>query len=414
LIPVNLENDKALHKNLIKGGAGMDKDKSLEASLEEIESLQNELKKIREDIDQSYYRIPKKEFETITVKNITQEVSEQVNKRINIWRNILATVFPSLLIVLSILGYKEWGSFKEQLNKNKEELSRTFEKNQTSLQEKIQIGLAGGSAELREGINKHQDRSDAFVKNELDQITRISEEKARSAAAKETRQQIESIRNDIRFAQKTVLRTELNGLRKTSDKKVALIRLEPLLKKAIEIDDPELVSEFLDEMFSLSVSTSQYENLDKLNSDYKKYAPYYTSTTWANIAIADMFLYEEKNAAIYKQRAIDAYKKALEVLPDYGTPYAVRLIIHMIDYERQKNVGIKEQEKQGAYQLLESINSGRIFITSYEAYNYLRQIRNIPAVKPYIAMLHDTSPEQMALMEKRYEDYKILQEQKKE
>jgi len=229
------------------------------------------------------------------------------------------------------------------------------------------------------------------------------------------RNTIGRIENSVQSAENAAksvgLRNKLNDLKRDVNVKTvsfaeACLSTKPFIEDAIKLEDKTLVNQILDEFFGWSLLAGKYEELDKLRVKYEKDFDFLPES-WANIAIADMNLYEENNAPIYKRRAISAHEKSLEALPDYGVPYTVRLMIHMIDYVREKDPEAKEIEKREAMKLINTINSGRVLITSYETYNYLLRIekKQSKVFGKYIEKLIEIFPEPMNLMAKRHDAY---------
>ena len=77
--------------------------------------------------------------------------------------------------------------------------------------------------------------------------------------------------------------------------------------------------------------------MDKLATKYEKDFEFLEST-WANIGIADVNLYKTYAADIYKNRALNALNKSLSIKPNYGIPYAVKMLLYMVEYQRTKEL----------------------------------------------------------------------------
>jgi tetratricopeptide (TPR) repeat protein len=389
----SLEGKLTTHKE--KEEQFMEEHKKPEELLAEVEKLNEEIKRVREDIDQSYYRIPKKEFESITIKNITQEVMEQMTKKVNFWRNIVGLV----VIVLSLIGFKQFSDLKG-------ELKDVIKTQLSPIESEIDKTLGKKIEKYSETADKERDSIRKTLEEELRRINASSEEKARTASAQQVKIEIEKLKSDIQLTQKTYLGNELNTLKTNIEASrnydQGINKLRPLLQKAMEIKDRETVSDYLDWLFRWTFLKGSYEDLDKLRVEYEKDYDF-TPETWANIAIAAMFLFEENNSSVYKKRAIEAYEKALEKRPDYGLPHAVRLIIYMIAYERQGDPKVKEIEVNNAKKILNGITSGSRYITSHEAYEYLDKNRKDKAIGYYIDMLFENFPELMKELHARHE-----------
>lgn len=378
--------------------------KHTQEAIQEIEKLQDELDRLKKEIDQSYYSIPKKEFESITVTKITSAVTDQMNKRLNTVRNWLGVI----LVLLSFFGISQWPKLKE------------------SIQNSIEQDIKNVELQLNASIQQRLDQIEGMIENTLGplrenqiEIREKLDEKLRRfsisidetilAAKQATDSALKSVRADIQFSQKIFLKAELKELKnevnaRTLGYEIALIKLDPLLRQVIQLDDKELTNEFLDMLFRLTFQLDRYEELDKLRVQYEKDFDF-KPETWANIAIGDMFLYEESYALNYKARALAAYEKSLERLPNYGVAYAVRLIIHMIDYVRQSQESVKKMELSEAQQLLQIVNGGSRQITAYEAFNYLQRLENDYAIGKFINMLFINFPEEMKTMSDRHQQW---------
>ena len=168
------------------------------------------------------------------------------------------------------------------------------------------------------------------------------------------------------------------------------------------IDDKELAARVLDEIFRFTFNSSEYGEMYTLRVRYEKDYDFMPSS-WANITISEMILYEESGSSFYRDGAVSAYEKAMASLPDYGLPHAAKLMIHMIDYIRKEEIEVKESEKNKAKRLLETINTGRT-ITAYETYNYLLELENSEVFQKYVTKLLELFPDQMSVMANRYQE----------
>ena len=69
----------------------------------EMERMQKALFALQRDIEESYYRIPKQEFETSMTNNISNKVTGEMNRRISSMRNWVGV----FLLVLSFFGISQ-------------------------------------------------------------------------------------------------------------------------------------------------------------------------------------------------------------------------------------------------------------------------------------------------------------------
>lgn len=389
----------------------MEEKESTEDTLKEIGKLQEEIKRLREDIDESYYRVPKQEFENITVQKITHEVVDQVNKKINSLRNWVGIA----LLILSFFGFTQWSNltegFQEDIKIIKTEINSSIDNKFSAKMNEIDDKLE----KTLNFIDKDRDKLRESLDKELMRISRNIDDivSERIAAKQVMERQIKLVRDDVQSSRKFTLKSQLNALRSDirSGKlsyKDALVMLNPWLQEVLGLNDKELANDFLDELFRLTYQMTLYEELDRLRVKYEKDFDF-KETVWANITIGDMILYEESFSPIYKERALSAYKNALEQSPSYGLPHAVRLLIHMIDYKREKDQVAKESEKSEARNLINIVNSGSHPLTAYEAYAYLHAAIGTK-LDIYAKMLFENFVEDLELMRERYEEYKILLE----
>ncbi len=337
---------------------------------EEIEKLREEISKLSVDIDESYYRIPKEEFENITVKNISQDISDQSNKRISVMRNWILFV----LVILSFLGYKTIPSFFTEFSEDlKQNIDKRFKKQLSDYKSEIEKKFDDEAGERVLVTKKMMLATDIrLLKNNIDNLR---------------------------------LKNNIDSLRRGYEHGITEIKKR--LDEVIETKDKKLISDYLGNLFSWTFASNQWADMNKLAVKYENICDF-TARMWADIAIADMALYEEMYTPYYKERAIDASAKALKKLPDYGTPHAVRLIINMIDYKRKSDENEKEAAKNKAFKLIEQIKGARRAITAKETYDYLERIRTDKYLKEFIDMLFELLPEpmeQMKLKKLEYETY---------
>ena len=169
-------------------------------------------------------------------------------------------------------------------------------------------------------------------------------------------------------------------------------------EQAQEIEDEALIVKFLDYLIYLN---SRVLDREETTSLVKKYAKDFMlpTTSWGNIAIANMELYEQIGAKKYKEDSIKACEHALDQSPGYGTAQAVKLIICAIDYERGKQAKEKESSKMQIVEILKEVNSGSFPISSDETCKYLHSMGG--TYKKYVDSLLEIASEQMKEMEER-------------
>ena len=369
---------------------------------QELNKIQEEIQRLRGDIEDSYYRVPKEQFEQVTVNKISKEVSDQINKKITSWRNWIGAIF----LVLSFLGISQGSKlisdFKEdmkqgldiELNSRISELSDDFDR-------KMDKALAS-IENLKEELEEEQASVMNKVSSELDGKVNESTERI-------TQSKLEKINQDMESVQKTAIRAEYNLLKNDVDKRIvtygeAIEAARPLLESAIDSDYKDLVSVILDGIIAWTFNLTKYEELDKIRRDYGN-TYNLSEVSWANIAIADMILYVESNSPIYKKRCREVIELSLEELPSYGVPHAISLILFMVEYDRSSAQQQKSEIFRSVLNLFQSLKQASRGITTYECYNYLKSNQGFSTIQNYINQLYELFPKEMRDMELTYNQY---------
>ncbi|MCG8313869.1 MAG: hypothetical protein MI976_11680 [Pseudomonadales bacterium] len=361
----------------------------------EISRLTQEIQKLKHEIDSSYYRIPKQEFENITVQNITHQVSERINKKFT----TISSVFGGIVVLLSFFGITQLDRVFQF------EVSQAQQRLESDLESKIRSELAILDREM-----DAQMRSVTLLKDEIDQKLDQQLLTAQSLVLEKLNEETEKRQKQLNQAQSIMYRAKLDAITSQLDKSYqdnrtkhqqALEALTPLLEEVTELNDTRLVSEYLDALFRWNFNLGNYEVMDKDRKTYEQRFEL-TALTWANIAIADMFLYEESGSPIQLRRAREASTKALDQLPSYGVPLAVNLILHTINIERAKDNTEKQVETEQAKEILRQLNSGSHLITSYEAYHYLKKLELDQVAQKYVATLNKTFATEVTILHERY------------
>ncbi|MDE1461167.1 hypothetical protein [Spartinivicinus poritis] len=371
-------------------------EESDEETKQDVERLKEEVSKLIDDIDHSYYRIPKEEFESITVSKITKDVSDQLHGRISTWRNWIGIT----IVVLSFFGINQ---IPKLITEVKEDIKKEVEENMDDYIKKSIQPLEDRLSYKLDTLNEQYKALHRAQENIFPKVISTVQETAKTATNKE----FENIKSQLLSLQKSALEIEVEKILKNIKAKkisysTAAKQFKSLVNRALETKDKHFFPKFLDSYVKVLVNAERWLEVHKLQTEFEKdfNFSYYT---WVNIAIADMSLYEKSHSPLYKERAVYAYHQALNLLPDYGTPYAVRLILHMIDYNRSNNNNVKENEKAAALKLINNINAGRDVITSYETYNYLNRMKSDRYLKEFILSLEGLFPNEMIIMKSRYQ-----------
>ncbi len=213
-----------------------------------------------------------------------------------------------------------------------------------------------------------------------------------------------------RFMKRVALQFQLKEIKNNTDKgNYKLEEAKTLVHEAMETEDKGLLKECLDELFGITLLLGKYEFMEELRREHENESELFKPRTFANIAIANMYLYGESKNESSKTIALGACQKALEKVPSYGEPQAVKLVIYMIDYNKQKDNSAKLELKENALQLLEDIvtdiKTSTQKRTVYETYTALVRHESNTILNDYVSMLFLHYPQQMQEMEDIYLAY---------
>lgn len=241
------------------------------------DSLKNKVdtleKKLSED---NYTRIPKKDFDNILAVKVNEQVSNELQGIIK-WISVIAGL---ITLILSFLAKYYFNDL-------------------------IRKELASASAKLEENIKISID------KRLVDTVGVIWEDGASNLIrkAKELNYQDESIINSISH----FLETENLKL----DEEVKLNLIAALVK-----------------CYFYSQKKDKIERLIQIINKYENEKIKLRPETYADAAIVFCDNYEFYGTANYLTAAISYCDKSISTLPDYGTPYAVKFEVFMINFKK--------------------------------------------------------------------------------
>lgn len=156
----------------------------------------------------------------------------------------------------------------------------------------------------------------------------------------------------------------------SNPKQLTLKDATDILDNAIESNNKDTITQVYDRLNILYFNAKQYDLMETIKDNYKDKLQIPT-TSWANLAIANMNNYSKTIDVKYKIKAEDEIDEALKLLPDYGVPYALRLYLLLIDYHNLPKDDalinpIKDKIKIILSQIIASPK-----VTINEAYNYI-------------------------------------------
>jgi hypothetical protein len=301
--------------------------------------------------DTTIYQIKKDDFENL----VSDDVQSQLNKITSEVFKWLSVVISSVLAILAFFGIKELNrSINDKINiAVKDRVEKEYlqiKKVQGSFKEEIE--------ETIKNVRQKAEKEQGFFMNAL------------------------ALKIEIDDALEHVSRDTMNYSMRVNSFKQKLSNLYA--------EDEELKKSLLEKVFLYVYNSGMYNDMNKLKDEYKdRYQ--FNYITWANIAIANMNLYEFYNSEINKQYAFDACKKALELLPGYGDAYAVMLVIYAIDLERKTKL-----KREDVVNLFREINLGSDNTPGRETCGYLNRLTG--RWSEYVEVLKKEFPEETGLM----------------
>lgn len=301
--------------------------------------------------DTTVYRINKDDFEQI----VNEDVQNQLNRITSEVFKWLSVVISSVLAILAFFGIKELNrSINEKIGVAvKDRVEQEYQKIKG-----VQGDFEGKIEDIIKSVKMKAEKEQGFFMNAL------------------------ALKIEIDDALDRVSRDPGNYQLKLNNFRQKLANLN--------LEDDELKKSLLEKVFLFVYKSGMDNDMNKLRDEYKdKFR--FNYITWANIAIANMNMYESYNAEVNRKYAFEACEKALELLPGYGDAYAVMLVIYAIDLSRKAK--IKRDEVTDLYQ---EINYGSDSTPARETCNYLNRLTG--RWIEYVDFLHTEFPDEMKLM----------------
>ncbi len=213
-------------------------------------------------------------------------------------------------------------------------------------------------------------------------------EQAKKQSAFNIRFEIKEIEDDIH--------------RKNDDYEQALEKIARIKNDALNTKDEYLIQRYVDVYTRFAFSALKYELLDEISTEFEKEGYKFSYITWANIAIANFYLYAESKKDVSKQKSFEACKRALDIKPNYGEIPAIELLNNMITYDLNLSKESRDSALENSAKTFKALNSG-ILSTQYMAYTRLTSQDSV--VSYYTNILKTNFPQEFKYLEDRYYDY---------
>lgn len=147
-----------------------------------------------------------------------------------------------------------------------------------------------------------------------------------------------------------------------------------ILDKALKAEDPKLISQVYDRISFLSF-TQDGELIESIYEKYKdkiELTPY----TWADLAVVNMNRYSAQLRNAYKEKAEQYLENAIKIDETYGTAYALKLYLRVIELNNLSSGSPRIAELQKDIKALFKQLADLGKLSSQQAYNYFMQNEN--------------------------------------
>jgi len=205
-----------------------------------------------------------------------------------------------------------------------------------------------------------------------------------------------------------ILESKLEKIKMNTDRTEVLKELDPLFPEALLTGEKSLMGKYMDELIRVNFDLGKNDELAKLVQEHENRCPI-SEESWANVGIANMDLYFKSASPEYRDMAIKASDNSLKVLPSYGEPLAVKLLVYIFGYVKTGDTNKKDELKKNCREIIEQLNAGEDTITAKEAYNYIFK-KTGPLYLPYIEELLELFPAEMELMKRRHDFSEYVKE----
>lgn len=369
-----------------------------------LEDQINQLKKLIED---SYYRIPKDDFEVVTRQKITQEVTDLLGKKITSWRNWAALIIGAL----SFFGFSQVSSILNKMEdknvKHLDELNRQIELQiSAALDSKlndINLSLRNSTKDQIERIDAQASLQSSLVQSKLNLI---NHEMAK-VATEQTRDELSLIKDDLQMAFRVSLRSDLHSIMQDYNNRrykiyEALNLMERTVETAMRLGETTTAAFGLEQMIYIVFVDAQYEKVVDLYNKYKhnNLNLDFTETGLKNVCLSNLLLYEEIYSPVYRQNVIETYTETLKKRPDHSHAHTMRIVLHVIDYERSVNTNERENALTGLRQYVKGVASSSDSGFVAEVVDYLDALSDV-GLSNYVNNLYALIPDEMEALNRK-------------
>ncbi|WP_299550426.1 hypothetical protein [Seonamhaeicola sp.] len=354
--------------------------------------LRSDLKnQIEEIIDDSYIRIPKKDFDTMIENRLSNLVNSKINALIGITVGLI-----TLLSLFSIFQFNKSRVSNEKLIEAQVNIAakESILDIQSFYKDNIESKLAEIEKRLTQNI-------DLLKKDNESSLTQIHEqiEKAKTQVKKAedylTNLEIESLTNLIITEKKYQLPEDLN-------------RAQNILNDIEASENKFQIPTVVNLLSYIYYDQKQYNEVNDLISTYEKDFKL-KSNTYINGALTALNDYHNYNSLNQRHKCIEYLDKSLELTQGYGEALGLKLEVYMMDFLRADDDAVKQASKSSALKVIDGILHSENRAPSYETLSRLERDAQNASYNKYVITLFTEFPEKMdALLKEANEAADLL------
>lgn len=360
----------------------------------EPDSLPAIIKKLLQDvIEDSYTRIPKKEFES----NIQAQVIEKVDAKVDREFGRIINVGLGVIGLLTLVSGAIFFSAKSMMqNMVKEQAETKFK-------------------ELQEQIEKENKRDidHIFLSLYKDKFEEKMEEyrKIVDTQLKEVMEDVDEMKKGMAAPREESVFTKLEKLKQEIDTKTysdqTFYSLKELLEDAEAKKDFGMMSTIIGELSLASYYMKKEFEMDQIVTKYSQIPGInIKETVFLNLASGYFYYYNDTGNTADREKCLEYISKSLKKLGDYGEALGLKLELAMLDYEKSKNNEEKGKFLGEAKEVIEKIKQSKI--SAFETINRFERVKVNPVENSFISLLDEFFPDDMKAIKELADTYKIL------
>lgn len=178
--------------------------------------------------------------------------------------------------------------------------------------------------------------------------------------------------------------------------------IEKIIKNFEKKDEQILYGQIIIALYNIR----DYNLINELTDLYDKEIDM-TYSTWTDVALANMNLYNSDRNKEYYKRMNDSIANARKIISDYGVTYAIELYFELIDLafaNQTKDEKLKSRAEENIQSILDELKSKQD-VAAFEAINYMNKNEGIPKWMDYNKMLRESFSEDYLEIEKKSKKY---------